>query len=162
MQGRYEEGAAMLERVLLEEELGADPAEFSFLLSCLAYAYEESGREDEADALWQQSQVRLAAARNDGWARPDFAAARAAVYLAQGREAEAYSELSAAVAAGWRHYWFAVNLPAFRDHMDSPEMQSLLTTIQSDLDEMRGRVREASATMPTATTVKTRRDSSAG
>ena len=160
MQGRYEEGAAMLERVLLEAELGADPAEFSFLLSCLAYAYEESGRQPEADALWQQIQAKLAAADDDGWARPDFAAARAVVYLAQGRDAEAFSELSDAVAAGWRHYWLAVNWPAFSDHMDSPEMQSILNRIQSDLAAMRGRVREASATMPTATTVKTQQHSS--
>ncbi len=162
MQGRYEEGAAMLERVLLETELGADPAETSFLIACLAHAYEESGRADEADALWQQSQAKLEAAHNDGWRRPDLAAARAVVYLAQGRDAEAYSELADAVAEGWRHYWLAVNWPVFRDHVDAPEMQSVLNTIKSDLDAMRGRVREASVTVPTASSVNAQQDSPGG
>ncbi len=143
MLGDFDEGAAMLERALLSEPgLHADPAEMTFLLSSLAYAYEQTGRVAEAERLWQQSLDRLARATGDGWARPDFAAARAMVLLAQDRDEEAYEALSRAVTAGWKHYWFTVNMPVIRDNMDLPQLRALMSEVKSELDVMRNRLDE--------------------
>ncbi len=111
-----------------------------YLLSYLAYAYQELGQTLRAEETLDEALAVAARARGQGWRTPRLSYGIAAVYALQGRKQEAIGQLRNAVDAGLRAPGLIGTDPQFADLQDLEAFQLLVAEVDADLNRQRAAV----------------------
>ena len=135
--GDYPAAVELLERTVETDDTRGSPADRVGLRLLLADAHERLGDDQRRDALLDESLRIGRDARLDGWGDPRLTFRLGAVHAMQNDPEQALVEMRAAVAAGWRDYWFAERMPAFDRLRDNSEYRALMEQVRRDVERMR-------------------------
>ena len=110
-------------------------------LKYLALAYRKQGREDEADALLNQSLDLAKRALEQGWATPTIHYRIAQVYALLGQSDECIAQLRQAVDKGWRLSGSLERDPLWSTMQDDVRFQAIITEVNDEIVIQREQVR---------------------
>ena len=109
-------------------------------LKYLALAYQKQGRNDDADALLNQSLGLAKRALEQGWATPTIYYRTAQVYALLGDSDEAIALLRQAVDKGWREVGVLEADPRWGPLQDDVRFQSIVTAVNNELQLLREQI----------------------
>jgi len=151
MLGEYREGAgALMESLGDTATIAFDPSFDIYLLSYLAYAYQQLGQTARVRETLDEALAVAARARGQGWRTPRLNYGIAAVYALQGRADEAIGQLRNAVDAGLRAPGLTGTDPQFDGLQDLEAFQLLVAEVDVDLNRQRAEVLHAAGELTMA------------
>jgi len=146
----YEAGIPIMEGVVspddpLKNVAGGSMVMLDFM-HVLAYAYRQTGRDEEADILLEKCARHLEQLRTDfKAASPGFLELKVLNYAMRGDIKTAVRHFEEAVDSGWRKYRFIENDGRWAGFFDNPAVQSQLAFVRADLDRQREAIRASGA-----------------
>jgi len=151
MLGDYRQGADFLMESLGDTDtIAFSPSFDMYVLSYLAYAYQQLGQELRAQETLDEALAVAARARGQGWRTPRLNYGIASVYALQGRNEEAIGQLRNAVDAGLRAPGLTGTDPQFAGLEDLEAFQLLVAKVDQDLNRQRAAVLRDAGELATA------------
>jgi tetratricopeptide (TPR) repeat protein len=145
--GLAEEGARLLETALrVDEPVGAGAAshELAEMTYVLAYAYQQLGEAEKADAMLERGHEIVSSLRSDDLYADSPTELELVVYrhILSGDLASAAVALRKALDAGWTNYYWFYNNPTLGSAARSPELAPLFDQALQRVEEQRRIVEE--------------------
>jgi tetratricopeptide (TPR) repeat protein len=141
MLGEYRRGADFLMESLGDTDtIAFSPSFDMYLLSYLAYAYQQLGQDLRAQEALDEALAVAARARGQGWRTPRLNYGIASVYALQGRKDEAIGQLRNAVDAGLRAPGLTGTDPQFEGLQGLEAFRLLVAEVDADLNRQRAAV----------------------
>lgn len=146
--GKFEESAQLFE-TLVEPDFQTmiqtlDPGDAAWILQRLAFAYQRTGRGDEASAILSDLDTFYAGIVADG-ADPSILEHYALIDVQRGDVTSAARRLRQALDKGWCNYIEILNDIRWADAIEVPEIRALLDEAKINLDSQRTSVESVEA-----------------
>lgn len=151
MLGEYRAGADALMGSLGDTDtIAFNPSLDMYLLSYLAYAYQQLGQTERAQETLDEALAVAARARGQGWRTPRLNYGIAAVYALQDRADEAIGQLRNAVDGGLRAPGLTGTDPQFAGLQGLEAFRLLVAEVDADLNRQRAEVLHDAGDLTTA------------